>query len=156
MHEKQTRSAGDEYMELEDIEESKISRDDNIQEQLEDEEPLPELRRTTRVRRPLQRLNYSLNHLLVTDSGKPESYQEAIQHNSKMEWEKSMQEEIDSLRQSQTWDLVDLPAGKRALQNTWVYRLTEEEGGKRKYKSRLVIEEFAQKTSMKYFLLLLK
>ena len=32
LHEKQARNAGDEYMELEDVKESKSSGDDNIQE----------------------------------------------------------------------------------------------------------------------------
>jgi hypothetical protein len=31
-----------------------------------------------------------------------------------------MKEEMDSLENKQTWDLVQLPVGKRALQNKWV------------------------------------
>ena len=61
-----------------------------------------------------------------------------------------MQKEMDSLQQSQNWDLVSLPAGKRELQNKWVYRLKEEEGGKRKYKSRLVVKGFAQKEGIAF------
>jgi hypothetical protein len=38
-----------------------------------------------------------------------------------------MKEEMDSLVNNQTWDLVQLPAGKRALQNKWAYKLKEEE-----------------------------
>ena len=45
---------------------------------------------------------------------------------------------------NQTWDLVKLPAGKRALQNKWVYRLKEEDGGKKRYKDRLVVKGFVQ------------
>ena len=58
-----------------------------------------------------------------------------MQHESKEERKKSMQAEMDSLEQNQTWELVDFPKGKRALQNKWVYKLKEEEGGKRRYKS---------------------
>ena len=54
-----------------------------------------------------------------------------------------MDEEMDSLVRNQTWDLVNLPTEKRALQNTWVYRLNEE-GGKKRYKDRLVEKGFAQ------------
>ena len=32
------------------------------------------------------------------------------------------------------WDSVKWPIGKRALQNKWVYRLKEEDGGKKWYK----------------------
>ena len=45
---------------------------------------------------------------------------------------------------NQTWDFVEFPKGKRALQNKWVYRMKEEEGGKKRYKARLVIKGFAQ------------
>ena len=61
-----------------------------------------------------------------------------------------MQEVMDSLQQNQTWDLVKLPKGKRALQNKWVYRLKEEEGGKRRHKSRLVVKGFAQKQGIHF------
>ena len=53
-----------------------------------------------------------------------------------------MNEEMGSL--DQTWDLVQFPAGKRALQNKWVYKLKEEDGGKKRYKARLVVNGFAQ------------
>ena len=57
---------------------------------------------------------------------------------------------MDSLHQNQTWDLVILPVGKWALQNKWVYRLKEEEGGRRRYKSRLVVKGFAQKEGINF------
>ena len=46
---------------------------------------------------------------------------------TKKKWEKGMKEEMDSLVNNQTWDLVQFPAEKRALQNKWVYRLKEED-----------------------------
>jgi len=55
-----------------------------------------------------------------------------------------MDEEIDSFVRNQTWDLVKFPTEKRALQNKWVYRLKEEDGGKKWYKDRLVVKGFAQ------------
>ena len=51
---------------------------------------------------------------------------------------------------NQTWDLVRLPAGKTTLQNKWVYRLKEEDGGKQRYKSRLVVKEFAEKKGIDF------
>jgi hypothetical protein len=56
-----------------------------------------------------------------------------------------MREEMDSLLENQTWDLVQLLVGKRALPNKWFYRLKEEYGGKKIYKARLVVKGFAQK-----------
>ena len=61
-----------------------------------------------------------------------------------------MNEGMDSLVRNQTWDLVQLPAGKKTLQNKWVYRLKEEDGGKKRYMARLVVKGFAQKKGI-YF-----
>ena len=61
-----------------------------------------------------------------------------------------MKEEMDSLVNNQTSDLVKLPAGKRVLQNKWVYRLKEEDGGKKRYKARLVVKGFAQKKGIDF------
>lgn len=54
-----------------------------------------------------------------------------------------MKEEMDSLLKNKTWDLVPLPEGKRAFPNKWVYRLKEEDEGKKRYKARLVVKGFA-------------
>ena len=61
-----------------------------------------------------------------------------------------MEEEMESLVKNETWDLVKLPTGKRALHNKWVYRLKEEDGSKKWYKARLVVKGFAQKKGI-YF-----
>ena len=62
---------------------------------------------------------------------------------TRKKWEEGMKEEMDSLVNNHTWDLVQLPAEKRALHNKWVYRLKEEDGGKKRYKARLVVKGFA-------------
>jgi hypothetical protein len=54
-----------------------------------------------------------------------------MQVDTKKKWEQGMKEEMDSLANNQTWDLVQLPTGKRALQNKWVYKLKEEDGGEK-------------------------
>ena len=51
-------------------------------------------------------------YLLLTDSGEPECYEEAMQVGTKKKWEQGMKEEMDSLVNNQTKDLVQLPAGK--------------------------------------------
>jgi hypothetical protein len=43
-----------------------------------------------------------------------------------------------------------LHVGKRALQNKWVYKLKEEDGGEKRYRDRLVVKGFAQKKGI-YF-----
>jgi hypothetical protein len=46
--------------------------------------------------------------------------------------------------------LVQFPAGKREMQNKWVYKLKEEDGGIKQYNARLVVKGFSQKKGI-YF-----
>eukprot|EP00253_Pinus_taeda_P031249 PITA_31249 len=57
---------------------------------------------------------------------------------------------MESLSHNQTWDLVRFPAGKITLQNKWVYKLKEEDGGKQRYKARLVARGFVQKKDIDF------
>eukprot|EP00253_Pinus_taeda_P003501 PITA_03501 len=61
-----------------------------------------------------------------------------------------MKEEMDSLVHNKTWDLVRLPAGKTTLQNKWDYKLKEEYGGRKRYKSRLVVKGFTRKKGIDF------
>ena len=61
-----------------------------------------------------------------------------------------MKEEMDYLLKNKTWDLVPLPKGKRALPNKWVYRLKEEDGGKKRYKAKIVVKRFCTKKGYKF------
>ena len=62
-----------------------------------------------------------------------------------------MQEEMDSLLENKTWDLLKLMRGRKALQNKWVYKLRHEgKGKKERYKARLVVKGFSQKEGI-YF-----
>jgi hypothetical protein len=73
-----------------------------------------------------------------------------MQVDTKKKWEKGMKEEMDSLVNNHTWDLVQLLAGKRALQNKWVYKLKEEDGGEKWFKARLVVKGFVQKKGIDF------
>ena len=57
-----------------------------------------------------------------------------------------MQEEMDSLLENKTWELVKLPKGRKCLQNKWIYKIKHEgEEKKKRYKARLVVKGFNQK-----------
>ena len=84
-----------------------------------------------RLSRPLERFSPSLNYILLIDVGEPKCYDEVVQVDTKIQWESAMKDEMDSLLKNKTWDLCKLPTGKKVLQNKWVYRLKEEDGGKK-------------------------
>jgi len=112
--------------------------------------PTVEVRKSGRVGRPTQRYSPSLYYLLLTDAGEPECFSEAAKAVDSIKWESAMKEEMNSLKQNQTWDLTKLPKGKKALHNKWVYRLKEEQNGTKRYKARLVVKGFQQKEGIDY------
>ncbi|KAH9290269.1 hypothetical protein KI387_034386, partial [Taxus chinensis] len=80
----------------------------------------------------------------------PERFDEAMHVDARKKWEQAMDEEHQALMENQTWDLVKLPEGKRTLQNKWVFRVKDEEGGKKRYKAQLVVKGFAQKQGIDF------
>ena len=114
------------------------------------ETPMIELRRSSRVSVAPQRYSPTLHYLLLTDAGEPESLVEAMQGDESIKWELAMKDEMASLQKNGTWSLTRLPAGKKALQNRWVYRLKEEPDGSRRYKARLVVKGFQQKQGIDF------
>ena len=80
--------------------------------------------------------------LLFSDGCELKSYDEALKAENSSNWESAMQDEMDSLMSNQTWELTELPKGKKALHNKWVYRVKEEYDGNKCYKARLVLKGF--------------
>ncbi|KAH9699706.1 hypothetical protein KPL71_024470 [Citrus sinensis] len=68
------------------------------------------------------------------------------------EWKLAMEEEMKSLHQNQTWELVKLPKGKRTIGNKWVYTKKQESLNQTtpRYKARLVAKGFTQKEGIDY------
>ena len=110
----------------------------------------PQLRRSNREHKPSTRYP-SLEYLLLTDGGEPESFQEAQTHKDRGSWMKAMQEEMESLQKNNTYELVKLPKGRKALRNKWVYKLKKDgRGDLVKYKARLVVKGFGQKKGIDF------
>src|SRR5438445_7624935 len=88
---------------------------------------------------------------MLTDVGEPEYYEEAISGEHKKEWLAAMKEEMKSMHENHTFDLVNLPTGKKALKNKWVYRIkTKEKSSHPRYKVRLVVKGFGQKNRVDF------
>jgi hypothetical protein len=62
-----------------------------------------------------------------------------------------MDEEIDSIERNNTWDLVNLPEGKKSIGVKWVYKTKlNADGEVEKYKARLVAQGFSQQPGIDY------
>ena len=138
------------YTVFDEIKEHEVPKAPENQEHQQVPKTLATVRKSSRLSRPLERFSPSLYYLLMTDFSEPECFEEVMQVETRKKWEQGMDEEMDPLVINQTWDLVKLPEGKRALQNKWVYRLKEEDGGKKRYKARLVVNGFAQKKGIDF------
>ena len=75
---------------------------ENINSQVDQSTPVAEVRRSSRIIRPLQRYSPALNYLILTDGGEPERYDETLQDENSSKWELAMNDEMDSLLGNQT------------------------------------------------------
>ncbi|XP_072150024.1 uncharacterized protein [Setaria viridis] len=115
--------------------------------QVELDEPIQGLRRTTRQSKPNPRY---ANTALVDESMpiEPSSYEEAAKG---PEWHKAMEEEIKALNENQTWDLVPRPKEVKPISCKWVYKIKTCLGGSvERYKPRLVARGFSQQYGLDY------
>ena len=74
-----------------------------------------------------------------------------MEDENKMKWVDAMQDEMNSLHENHSFELVKLPKGKIALKNKWVYKVKQEEHTSQAcYKARLVIKGFSQKKGIDF------
>ncbi|KAH9802834.1 retrovirus-related pol polyprotein from transposon RE1 [Citrus sinensis] len=77
----------------------------------------------------------------------PNSVQEALKD---PKWKAAMNDEMRSLQKNQTWELVDLPPGKKPVGCRWIYTIKyKADGSIERYKARLVakVQQFDVKNA---------
>ena len=110
----------------------------------------PNLRRSARGQIESRRYP-SDEYVTLTEGGEPECYEEAISGEHKEKWFEAMQDEMKSLHENKTFELVKLPEGKRALKNKWVFRIKHEEHSLQpRFKARLVVKGFNQRKGIDF------
>ncbi|KAE8258539.1 hypothetical protein A4X13_0g1619 [Tilletia indica] len=66
-------------------------------------------------------------------------------------WKEAMDEEIGSLVEMKTWELVELPKGRDVVGSRWVYKLKlDRDGRASRYKGRLVAQGFTQRDGIDF------
>jgi Reverse transcriptase (RNA-dependent DNA polymerase) len=64
---------------------------------------------------------------------------------------KAMEEEMESMRSNNIWELVDLPEGRKAIGNKWVLKIKRlADGSIDRYKTRLVAKGYTQQEGIDY------
>lgn len=130
------------------------SNNSQIQEEIQEDaivEDAP-VRRSTRNN--AGQLPERLNDFVVyisKDCFEPKTYTQAINCPNADKWKQAMDEELQSIIENKTWNLIDLPSNKKAIGCKWVYKLKfDDEGNICRYKARLVAQGFSQKYGEDY------
>ena len=94
---------------------------------------------------------YAMLATATADISEPKSFKQAISCDDKDLWREAMANEARSLAENETWELCDLPEGRQAIDNRWVYKVKRNSTGEvEKYKARLVIKGFSQVHGVDY------
>jgi len=85
------------------------------------------------------------------DGRDPTMLKEVMKSPDWPEWEKAVQTELNTLKQMDTWKLVNAPKDRQPIMNKWVFmRKYDKDGNLQKYKARLVTRGFTQIPGMDY------
>ncbi|KAK0577899.1 hypothetical protein LWI29_001989 [Acer saccharum] len=78
----------------------------------------------------------------------PRGIHEALE---KSEWRVTIQEEMNALKKNGTWELSNLPEGKRPVGCKWIFTIKyNPDGSVSRYKARLVVKGFTQTYGIDY------
>jgi hypothetical protein len=81
----------------------------------------------------------------------PRTYRQAVGGGDAKQWEQSMEEEVNSLKENNTWTLVNRPNDRAVLTGKWVYKHKRGPNGEiLRYKSRWVVRGFEQREGLDY------
>ena len=120
-----------------------IADDGNV----ENRENIRELRDRSSIKRP----DYYGPVASYYSVFSPDSYDEAIQDENADLWKEAMEEEINALKENETWILMPKPENTKLIDNKWVFRIkTDNDGNANRYKARLVARGFTQQKDIDY------
>jgi hypothetical protein len=86
------------------------------------------------------------NHLSFVST--PDNLQNAL---GNPKWKSAMVEEMEALQKNSTWDLVELPEGKKTVGCKWVFTVKHKaDGSMERYKARLVAMGYTQTYGINY------
>ncbi|CAI7774796.1 unnamed protein product [Closterium sp. NIES-54] len=81
----------------------------------------------------------------------PATLKEALESSDAEEWKKAMESELNSIEENDTWELVELPEGRKTITSKWLFKIKSDADGKiERYKSRLVAKGYQQKEKVDY------
>ncbi|CAJ2671288.1 unnamed protein product [Trifolium pratense] len=130
--------------------------DEQLVEQHDPQENVgPTLRRSTRTKKSAIPSDY-IAYLQESDynvgaENDPENFSQAMSCKESNLWYDAMKDEMNSMKNNNVWDLVELPNGMKAIGCKWVFKTKRDSlGNIERYKARLVAKGFTQKEGIDY------
>ncbi|CAI7893280.1 unnamed protein product [Closterium sp. NIES-53] len=75
--------------------------------------------------------------------GEPATLKEALESSDAEEWKTATESELKRIEENGTWELVELPEGRKAITSKWLFKIKSDADGKiERYKSRLAPREW--------------
>lgn len=93
---------------------------------------------------------YKEESSFLAETLEPGNFMEAQKSSEAAKWKRAMEEEMEALRENNTWILVDKPNNANILKNRWVYKMKPDPTGPDKYKARLVVKGYQQRSGLDY------
>ncbi|GJX50439.1 retrotransposon protein, putative, ty1-copia subclass [Tanacetum coccineum] len=132
------------------LENSLINHEAKIDKPQSDINPI---RRSTRTRRPIDRLCLYVNaeeHELG-DLSEPANYKSTLLDPESDKWLNAMKVEMQSMKHNEVWELVDLPPNGKTVGHKWLFKKkTYMDGAVHTYNARLVAKGFTQTSGIDY------
>ena len=89
--------------------------------------------------------------LFVTEVEEPTTLKKALESDHAENWKAAADSEYQSLLKNETWELVELPPGRKAITCRWVFKVKHDENGQvERFKGRLVAKGFLQKFGVEF------
>lgn len=87
----------------------------------------------------------------LDDDEEPKTIEQALSGPYAQQWTKAMVEELESLKQNETWYLEPIPRNKTAIGCKWVFKVKKSsDNTPDRFKARLVAQGFSQKFGIDY------
>ncbi|GJU67629.1 retrotransposon protein, putative, ty1-copia subclass [Tanacetum coccineum] len=126
------------------------------EDDLEMDEPQSDIipiRRSTRTRRPTDRmcLYIDAEEHELGDLGEPANYKAALLDPESDKWLNAMNVEMQSMKDNEVWILVELPPNGKTVGSKWLFKKkTDMDGAVHTYKARLVVKGYTQTPGIDY------
>ncbi|GJV78681.1 retrotransposon protein, putative, ty1-copia subclass [Tanacetum coccineum] len=133
--------------------ETSLSHEEGDLEIDEPQSDIIPIRRSTRTRHAPDRmcLYIDAKEHELGDLGEPANYKSTLLDPESNKWLNAMNVEIQSMKDNEVWDLVDLPPNGKTLGSKWLFKKkTNMDGAVHTYKAHLVAKGYTQTPGIDY------